>query len=134
MFRDKHAERMGVMQGQIDLVENTLMMNLPRMHRMEKLITDITKRVDSMDSSMDMLTKRSKLRDEQPESPEASLASAAATVVTAGLAASAPLYKELTLPGPSQPPGIQPPTGPGQRYGPCYCGRTLGHSQRADPS
>ena len=100
------------MQSQIDLVENTLMMNLPRMHRMEKLISDITKRVDNLDTNMNMVVKRSRLQEEPHESTDGQ--------PTADLAASAPLFTELaptTLPGPSLPLKDQPQIGAGERYG-----------------
>ena len=59
---------------------------------------------------MNMVVKRGKLTDEHHEIDEGP--------VTADMAASAPLFTEAaTLPGPATPPGIQPQTGPGERYG-----------------
>ena len=98
MFRDRHAERIEHFHEQLNLMENVVGMNMPRVYAVEKKMSDCLKRMDAVETRMDRMPQKQKIIDEQhaddfggiftlplpaqPDLPQPSL--------TAGLADSAP--------------------------------------------
>ena len=57
-FRSKNDDRIDALGDKLNIVENSLMMNVPRTHRMEKGIGDVSQCVDARDVRMHVIESR----------------------------------------------------------------------------
>ena len=100
MFRDRHAEMIDAFAQQINLVENIVGMNMPRVFALVKKLSDAVKRIDSLETRTDRLIQRGRMGSGDGEQEQS---------LTASQAEHAPLFTEEGPQGPAPQPAPEAP-------------------------